>query len=200
MQSIFAIQPALDPVFDTQRVFRVMLDALARPGDLKRVPVAAAGCPGNGYAAALLLTALDHETTFASAPFAGADAFTEFVRLRTDARLAAPSNADWVIADGASCPGDHVRALATGTLEFPHDSATLVVMARSLTADDGLVLTLRGPGVPGHRIVRVSGVNRDVIAARNDVVRAYPCGIDVLVIDEDGVVCGLPRSTRVEMS
>jgi alpha-D-ribose 1-methylphosphonate 5-triphosphate synthase subunit PhnH len=83
--SIPDLRAAIDPVHDTQAVFRVVLEALSRPGSPRTVPVAAAGAPGNPWLTAVLLTLLDHEVSFA----AHADPATEiFVCGRTSARPA----------------------------------------------------------------------------------------------------------------
>ena len=40
-----SLRPALDPVHDTQATFHVLLQALARPGTVLRLPVRAEGAP-----------------------------------------------------------------------------------------------------------------------------------------------------------
>jgi alpha-D-ribose 1-methylphosphonate 5-triphosphate synthase subunit PhnH len=57
------LRPALDPVHDTQAVFRVLLEAIAGPGVWRQVPARAEGAPTNPWLAAVLLTVLDHETS-----------------------------------------------------------------------------------------------------------------------------------------
>ncbi|MDQ3701658.1 MAG: phosphonate C-P lyase system protein PhnH [Chloroflexota bacterium] len=89
----------MDPMRDTQAIFRLALDALARPGRVHQLPVAARDAPGNPWAAALLLTLLDHETSLWVAPGAGAAETEEFLRQRTAARQAPVEAADFVLAD-----------------------------------------------------------------------------------------------------
>src|ERR1700760_4116363 len=97
-----AVEPpasVFDPVHDTQRTFRVLLDALARPGQLHQLPVAVPGAPGNGWLAAALLTLLDHEVSLAAEPLGednAADALAHFVRQRTNTKPALTVAADFV--------------------------------------------------------------------------------------------------------
>src|SRR5262249_27666756 len=137
---------ALDPVFDTQATFRVLLQALARPGRVLDLPVPAADAPWHAWVVATLLTLLDSETPFA---VVGVDSHLEverFVRHRTVSPLAAVEAADFVATDAAVLDAGLAQRLNAGTLEFPDTGSTLLVTLDSL-GERGTAYTLHGPGV-----------------------------------------------------
>ena len=103
-------RPAAPAAGRAQATFRAVLEALSRPGRVCRLPAGAAGAPGNPWAAALLLTLLDHETALWVAPPPGAAAgpapapLATYLRQRTGARLVALEDAGFALADGAGLP------------------------------------------------------------------------------------------------
>jgi alpha-D-ribose 1-methylphosphonate 5-triphosphate synthase subunit PhnH len=192
---------ALDPVRDTQAIFRVALMALSRPGRQMLLPVAAQDAPGNRWAAALLITLLDPETSLAVEPFDQGDALAHFVRQRTSARAASRQEADFVLASAETLDPAHLVDLRTGSLEFPDDSATLVLTVPSLMANEtGVPVALSGPGIPVGFSARIAGLTPALWEARAAVVADYPRGVDLLVVDNHGRLIGLPRSTRATVT
>jgi alpha-D-ribose 1-methylphosphonate 5-triphosphate synthase subunit PhnH len=187
---------ALDPVRETQLTFRVLLDAMARPGTVRQLPVAAEGAPLNPWLAAVLLTLLDHEVGLAVEPFLNAEAVERYVRQRTAARQVSVAQADFVVAAWDSLDPALPPRLRQGTLEYPNDSATLVILVPPLGADTGVRLGLAGPGVPVGFETRIAGLTPALLAARDDAAE-YPCGIDLILIDPSGQVAALPRSTAI---
>jgi len=196
---------SLEPVRDTQVTFRVLLDAMARPGTVKQLPVAARDAPVNPWLVAVLVTLLDHEVSLAVEPFDGDEDLERFVRQRTAVASATVEGADFVVASSDRLDPRLPVRLRQGTLAYPNDSATLLVLVATLdqsptpAAAGGLVLDLAGPGVPaGHR-VRIGGLDPALFEARDDVAE-YPCGIDVILVDPDGRVCALPRTTAIQVA
>lgn len=193
---------AFDLVAGSQAIFRAVLDAMARPGRLGRLPVADARCPVAGCAplAALLLTLLDHEVTFAVVPAAGdhalADRLSDYLTVVTGSRPAPLDRADYVVALGGLAPGCLER-LKRGTLTYPDASATLLILVPSLTAGRGLPAALAGPGVPSETVVQLAGLTPADLVALAEVNAEFPLGVDVVLVDAAGAVVGLPRSTRV---
>jgi len=188
----------LDPVRETQLTFRVLLDVMARPGTVRQLPVAAEGAPVNPWLAAVLLTLLDHEVGLAVAPFPASETLERYVRQRTAARPAVVEQADFVVASWDSLDPSLPLRLRQGTLEYPNDSATLVILVPPLGADTGVRLGLAGPGVPAGFETRIAGLAPAFLAARDDAAE-YPCGIDMILVDPSGQVATLPRSTAITL-
>ena len=80
-----------EPVLAAQTTFRTVMDALARPGSVRRLAGVAAPAPLSPSAAAIALTLLDYETPFwLDAPLAGAPEVVRF-RLRQHRHGGAPA-------------------------------------------------------------------------------------------------------------
>jgi len=164
--------------------------AFSQPGMPLSLPAAADGAPSNPWLAAVLLTLLDHETSFDAIP---SSPLEDFVRARTAARVAPADTADFVLATTGSITSDAVSKLKRGSLAYPDDSATLVV---DVAAPAPLTrLQMSGPGIPQKRDVDVP-LSTQIVRALEAANADYPCGVDVLLVNADGLVMALPRSVR----
>jgi alpha-D-ribose 1-methylphosphonate 5-triphosphate synthase subunit PhnH len=205
LRSLARLSPAFEPVRDAQRTFRVVLDVMARPGTVKRLPVAAGDAPVSSWLAAVLVTLLDHEVSLAVEPFAGSDGVATYARQRTSVPLVPAERADFVVASSETLDSTLPERLRQGSLAYPNDSATLVILVPPLdqatdqSAVDGLLLELAGPGVPTGHTLRVGGLAPALFESR-DAAAEYPCGIDLILIDPDGQVAALPRSTEIRVA
>ena len=89
-----------------------------------------------------------------------------------------------------------------GTLESPERGATLVLTVDALSdaavtyTDSVLDLRLEGPGIPGTRMVSVTGLDPGWLAQRAAWVGAFPLGVD-LVLAAPHALVALPRTTRI---
>lgn len=161
--------------------FEAILWALARPGDVRRLPqpglitVAMALVDGE---CAVYADTPDH---LANLALRGAD----IVRLGA---------ADHVFLEAPEAFGAQPLAdLATGDLLYPDRGATLCLTGR---IDEGARLRLTGPGIDGAGEARIGGLPDGFWAARAGLCR-YPLGVEVLVVDGDRLLA-IPRSTLVE--
>jgi alpha-D-ribose 1-methylphosphonate 5-triphosphate synthase subunit PhnH len=92
-----------------------------------------------------------------------------------------------------------MQRVSIRSFDYPDDSATLIVQVPTLdqeTAND-LTISIEGPGIPGRRVVKLSGISAELLAARDRVNAHYPLGIDLIVIDQEGRIIGLPRTTQI---
>ena len=172
-----------------QQAFRAMLDGFARPGTL--VP---AQPPG---AVLMFLSAVLDESVSLADPLGlvGTDA-----RRMLLAPTAPEAQARFVLLDGRRPPDGGFQP-TLGTLESPELSATLVLTVDALSdastsADAAIALQLQGPGVPGTRVLAVSGLHPDWLARRAAWVGAYPMGVDIVLAAPDAMAA-LPRTTRI---
>ncbi len=192
---------AFDSVQHSQRVFRQVLDAMARPGKVVSLPLADLSVPAPWPPAVglIALTLLDQEVMFAAVG-AGATELTAYLQHNTASRAAAPESAEYAFAHGQDpAVPSLILALHPGTLEEPHLGATLILAVNGLgeaAAEGALCLSLAGPGIDGERQLRVSGLRADVLAARSAANEGFPVGIDLVMADRRGCVLGIPRTTR----
>lgn len=189
------VPPISQPAALEQRTFRAMLAAMSMPGSIE---VLTDANPSDATVAvvAIAQSFLDHEVTFHVAA-EGGSALEDAILRRTGARTAPLDRAGYVFADAthARCA---VEQAVEGALEEPEQSATLIVRCAQVGAGD-LALRLTGPGVDGEITLRLGGLGADVIEARNERNGPFPTGIDLLFVDAQGRLAGLPRSTQVEV-
>jgi alpha-D-ribose 1-methylphosphonate 5-triphosphate synthase subunit PhnH len=182
----------LIPVLDAdtaQRTFRAVLDALARPG----VPAALPRADDRPAALLPVLALADLDTPVCVLGDTPHGTWADALTTATSAPVAPLGAARLVTALRPLAPGE-LTTVRTGSAAAPEDAALVVLAVPAL--DGGTALRLSGPGVPGTRTVGPRGCPVDLVAART--ATAFPAGPDLLLVDPDGAVLGLPRSTRIE--
>lgn len=181
-----------DPVHDSQRAFRGLLEALSRPGTLRDVGAPIAGLP-LGAAMAHLLLALTDETTpvWWEEPH---EVPLTWLRFHTGARRvnAARDSLFAVVTSPARLPA--LDSFAQGRVETPELSTTLLVEVPSL--EGGTRLEWHGPGIAQQRVVGIDGLPPAFWAQWQANHAAFPQGVDVVFTCGARAV-GLPRTTRV---
>jgi len=184
-----------EPVLAAQTTFRTVMDALARPGSVRRLAGVAAPAPLSPSAAAIALTLLDYEMPFwLDAQLAGASEVARFISFHTGAHLTADPAAAAFAFVAAPAAAPPFATFAQGSLEYPDRSTTLVLHVTHLAEDEGM--TLRGPGIAGTRRLAASPLPADFLAQLADNRAQFPRGIDILLAANDAVA-GLPRSLHV---
>ena len=179
-----------DPVQDAQRCFRSVLDAMSRPGRIKTVAGVAPPAPLCVASAAVLLTLIDHETTFWLDPAAGAaHAWIAFHCGAPSAHM--PRDAAYAFSLGLPAL-PHFNA---GNHEGPETSATIVVQLPSLTG--GAPLRLSGPGLKDSATIAPLGLPADFPAIWRRNRSLFPAGID-LILCAGNTLAALPRTVQVE--
>jgi alpha-D-ribose 1-methylphosphonate 5-triphosphate synthase subunit PhnH len=188
----------LDPLDHTasQRVFRVLLDVLARPGTVRELP---ADVLDVDVPAALLvpLALADLEVSLAVLGPAGPD-WAGGLAAATGARPGPAERADMVLALRPPRP-DEVRGLRRGTPDRPDLACRLVLACDALGATGDVSCDLAGPGVDGVAALGVRGVPVEVLDTLIAVNQRFPLGVDTFLVATDGRVAGLPRSTQVRI-
>ena len=170
-----------------QNYFRLLLDAMAHPGQCYSITV----IPDEGPAALVVLsTLLDNEVTL-SDPHAILCS-NDWSMLQVKEALA--EQADYIVCDGKQSP---IFLPKLGTLPCPEQSATLVLIVKELGSGD-LQLHLEGPGIDGNRNLMISGLNSDWLERREDWVSSFPLGVDLIIVDNKQLAA-IPRTTKVEM-
>ncbi|MDO6965757.1 phosphonate C-P lyase system protein PhnH [Rhizobium alvei] len=185
-----------DPVYQSQCVFKTIMDCMSRPGTIGRLdPVATPPAPLGAAAGAIALTLCDHDTPIHMSGRlieAGVQSWLAFQAgaLITDVRDEASFA---FIEKGASLPS--LSTFAMGSQEYPDRSATLVYEVSSLTS--GRPLTLSGPGIDGETTLAPEGLPAQFERAWLDNAAQYPRGIDLILTCGNDIVC-LPRTTRIQ--
>ena len=200
-----------EPVFDSQRSFRAVLEAMSHPGRMVDVgtPIDAPP-PLHAATAAICLALVDFETpvwiqaatdgnTHATenATAHATESLSQFLRFHCSSPLAAdPALAAFaVIHDPAHMPA--LTAFSAGLSDYPDRSTTLLIQVDGLNT--GCRVQLSGPGIKGTQQLAPSGLPERFWTEWRDNGALFPRGVDVLFICGSDIAA-LPRTTRVEMT
>ncbi|MDO3649848.1 phosphonate C-P lyase system protein PhnH [Nocardia mangyaensis] len=171
-----------------QQVFRAILAAFARPGQIATLPTT--DLPPT----LLAVTALADSGTALCVVGDDSALWSDALSVGTDAPAVGLAAAR-LVAALRPLTADEVGVLARGTAEAPEHGAFVAIPVESV--ENGVPLRLSGPGVDGEVVFAPSGLDAEVVAARAAAVLGYPAGIDLLCVAADGRIVGLPRTTVV---
>lgn len=184
-----------DPVHQSQRVFRQVLDAMAHPGQISVLTDAPAAAPAglSPAAAAIALTLLDFESSVWLDDRTAAA--RDYLVFHSGCPVTdSPNAADFAVL-GEATRLDGLERFRLGSDEHPERGATLLVEVAGFSNGDGAILT--GPGIDGERRLRVSGVPAHFWATVRENGALFPRGVDLLLTCAQRIAA-LPRSVRVE--
>ena len=198
------------PVFDSQRMYRLLLDAYSNPG--KHLKIRELGEKMYGEEPELLavgMTILDNEVGFSTC---GDPVLAQQLLSLTLSREESLEEADYVFVRDASVLQEAIGKVKCGTLKDPQKSATLfirvcsvedrggnadVAMPCSGEAEPGITrITLSGPGIRDEETLVVPREVADALALRDGQYYEYPQGIDLVFITDDGELYALPRLVK----
>jgi alpha-D-ribose 1-methylphosphonate 5-triphosphate synthase subunit PhnH len=185
-----------DKVLSAQSTFRSVMDAMARPGSVRRI-VAAAGTPRPMMrgTAAIALTLFDHDTPVWLDPLMSETSdLTKWLKFHTGAPVIADSSicSFALIGDARALPA--LDRFGFGSNEYPDRSTTLILQVESLT--QGPEFELRGPGIDGTAVLQAAIQPPDLFERLAINAALFPRGIDVVLVHDDSVVA-IPRTTRL---
>lgn len=186
-----------ETVHQTQKVFRKLLEALSRPGDIQILQPSNHQRTGISFQTMdVLLTLLDGEVSF---HLVGEDLNTEAeIELLTMSAPKAIEEADFIIVPLGADPGLVCRELAkvkNGTFLEPDAAATVIIECQEI--DSAKQFRLSGPGIKTE--TNLSVTNAEVwMRIRKAKNEEYPLGIDIFCIDQMNHLVGLPRTAKIE--
>lgn len=169
------------------RAFREVLEAMARPGTIRRIAGAEPPLPLSRAAGTVLLTLCDGTTPLHLAGSADCQPVRDWVAFHIGAPLVSAEDA--VFALGHWDDLQPVSRFRIGQPDYPDRSATLIVEVDRLTN--------HGPALTGPGIEVATWLNLPETAAFRANRALFPLGFDTIFTTGDSIA-GLPRSTRVE--
>ncbi len=190
----------VDPVYQSQAVFRTLMDSMAHPGRVYSIPSACSPpAPLSATMGAILLTLADVDTpVWLDKALLGAPDVAGWIGFQTGAPMVdyAADAAFALISDAARLPA--LDQFGQGSQDYPDRSTTLLVAVASLS--NGAGWQLSGPGIEAVEMLEVGGFSS---AARAHFVSQwsanqarFPRGVDVVLV-ADGAIASLPRGTRL---
>lgn len=186
-----------DPVQQSQRAFRTLLDAMARPGLPVQMAVEAGHPAGLSPAlAAALLTLCDFDTPVWLGPGMDAAPVQDWIRFHTGAPLVGrPGRAAFaLLSAGHDMPA--LDAFSLGTDEAPERGATLLIQVAALTGEPAMAW--RGPGIRESLAMSFNGLDVNVWKQREALNGVFPRGLDLYLASGSSLVA-LPRSTVITL-
>ena len=185
-----------DPVLDSQRAFRAILDAMDHPGRVVELPdCQEAPAPLYAATAAVCLALLDFETPVWLDGRAATPETLAFLRFHCGCRLVdEPAQGRFaVVSEPGTMPP--LGAFDLGSDESPERSTTLVVQVETLVAGRGRSLT--GPGIRVEARLEARGLPDALWRDFRQNHGLFPRGVDVL-FTAGRQLAALPRTTAVE--
>ena len=185
-----------DAVFNSQEVFRALMDAMASPGRVIEIGnLAVAPSPISSVAASVAATLFDHDATvWCDKSITGSVAAIGWLKFHTGLELASnPSDAQFaLIGDLNTMPS--LESFAKGTSEYPDRSTTIILQLDGFNGSEEL--TLSGPGIKDTQGFAPSQLPKMFVDQWAANRGAFPRGID-LVLAGKGALAALPRTTRI---
>ena len=185
---------ALSLAFESQATFRALMDALARPGEIRRIPGVTAPSPLLPATAAILRSLADYETpVWLDARIAQESAAVDWIRFHTGAPLIRDANdaAFAVVADTGKLP--RFAEFAQGSAEYPDRSTTIIAQTDSFAGD---IFTLAGPGIKTECVVTLGALPHDFPERWAENRALFPRGVDLVLVAGEQVIA-LPRTVRI---
>jgi len=186
-----------EEVMDAQACFREVMEAMARPGVPRELPVSPGlPVPLQPATAALLLTLCDLDTpVWLDHAACDSGELAAWLRFHQGTPITGrPEEAAFaVIADADSLPPlDHFRL---GDPEYPDRGATLLVQVADFRSGEGPLWS--GPGIAAPLRLQPLGLAARVWGERRALAPRFPLGLDLIFTAGTRLVA-LPRSTRLE--
>jgi len=175
-----------DPARQAAHAFRSVMEAMARPGQLREIAGAAPPKPLSVAAGSVILTLCDTDTPVYLAGDVDCDAVRDWIAFHTGAPLVGPSQS--MFAVGAWHTLLPLSAYPLGTSQYPDRSATLIVEMEALSATGAM---LSGPGI--RESAALSLPEAEAFAANR---KHFPRGLD-FIFTSGSTLAALPRTTRV---
>jgi alpha-D-ribose 1-methylphosphonate 5-triphosphate synthase subunit PhnH len=183
-------KPAMKREHDIEKInrdnFRNSLDALARPGELRRI-IPLFDSPLLAMASVLLYAEVSHY-------YEGTLDFA-LVRALCGSAPAPAEQADYLFFEAPEA--DLLEQAKPGTPESPELSATLVFDCSRTAPHNSSRVILSGPGIRREKEVLLPA-SRDFLEKFRDKNDSFPLGVDLFLILAGNHIVGLPRTTQID--
>ncbi|WP_420409908.1 phosphonate C-P lyase system protein PhnH [Hoeflea sp.] len=185
-----------DPVRESQTVFRAVMDAMARPGTVQRVPaLTRPPKPLYPVTGAVIATLADADTpVWLDAALAKTEDVRDWVVFHTGAPVTQHQSEAAFAVVAAPNTLSALNGFSLGSQEYPDRSTTIVLQVQTL--EDGPALEFEGPGIDGRIALRAHPLPQHFAAQWRGNRLAFPRGVDLILAAPDGVAA-LPRSARL---
>ena len=183
---------SFDLVFDSQKIYRLILEAVSNPGKIVCLQKYASKLYGDApNFLAVALTLLDNEVSFC---VLGNNSLSDEISSLTRAQPDESEVADFIFICDSNDLELVIKTAKYGTLSDPHKSAIILIKNDNAPS---LRTTLSGPGIDGQSEHILTQTVTDAIMIRDSLNLEYPLGIDFFFISCTGDLLAIPRLVKV---
>ncbi len=186
--------------FETQQVFRIVMQAMGNPGSIYSLDNHGAREMHTSTLELLAETLFDQDVTFCVIGDQGTNEFEGRVYERTKSPVTALSLADFIIVTGGASNRGLLDA-KRGTPEYPDRGATILFNIETLEegSTSDFLARLNGPGIAGEKYIQMQGLDHEELDHLRELNSGYPLGVDSIFVDKKDRIMCLPRSTKIQM-
>lgn len=186
---------SFDEVFDSQKMFRLILTAMSNPTRRVNIKPFADKLYGkNPGFLAVAMTLLDNEVSFG---VGGNRMLAEEIVSLTLSKKAETEDADFLFVSEPPELENTIRSAKCGTLSDPHKSATILIKN---AGENTCRLRLYGAGIDGTTEFVTTELVKTALDIRDSQCYEYPQGVDFIFLSEDGELFSIPRLTLREVT
>ncbi|MFD2178347.1 phosphonate C-P lyase system protein PhnH [Veronia pacifica] len=185
------------PIHDSQQCFRLVLDALSRPGTVKHLPFPPAFGALSSAATQILLTLADQATRiYLPQQHASNDIIVQNLKFHAGCSVTTQRNeADFGVVSGSA--DETFEGFMFGDESYPDRSTTLLIEVSDFTS--GRVFNMEGPGIKTRNEVVIGGLSESVASALVNQRGNFPLGLD-LILTAGSQAMAIPRSVKLSQS
>jgi len=188
------MESSVNGCIDNHTCFRLLLQAMSRPGKILQIPDAA----GTTFVTGLLrlLDAIIDQQTSCHLINDNPE-LEKRIKKRTGARFTDAQSADFLLALAGSSQGKTLVA-KRGRTDFPNQGATILFGVERLeegTENTGIKLS--GPGIKEAIYPQIKGWGDEELKQLQTVNVEFPLGVDTIFLDQSSRLMCIPRSTRL---
>ncbi len=216
------LQPGFtDTVHDAQKAYRVLLKVMSEPGRIGGLPPHISFGSLHSATSAILLTLVDMDTPLWIDPALSSESTLRNLRFHCGCPVSNHpvshhgQEVAFLITRGSGSLKP--ESCNSGDPAYPDKASTVILQVDQIQGSNDRnqsagttvnntindmnrpsILTLTGPGICGHRTIRVSGLSRDWLQWLSKRQRQFPLAMDLFLVSQDRVMA-IPRSTRVSL-
>lgn len=180
-----------DEVFDTQRVFRKLLEAMSNPGRTVSVSDEKDRLFGDFPSIlAVAVTLLDNEVSFSTC---GNTELKNDIMLVTLSPESDTESADYIFVTDTDMLAEVFEKAKCGTLSGPHCSATIIIRDNGKKCGK---VRLYGPGINGETEISCPETFCLALELRDAQNYEYPQGVDMIFVSDSGDITAVPRLVK----
>lgn len=184
-----------DPVFQSQAVFRVIMDCMARPGTIGDLSIdVAPPAPMSRAQGAIALCLADQDTPVCLTAGLAGSVVPRWLAFHAGASVTTEKSSASLAFSEVDAPFPALAAFASGSQDYPDRSTMIVAEIEGLSG--GTPLSISGPGIKDRMTISPRGLPRLFTTLWGENRRLFPRGVDLVLTSGDACLC-LPRSVRI---